>query len=75
MFSVCLCARFQEDLKTSHLEVVKRIFRYIKGTMHLGLWYPKGTSIETIVYADLIMREIMWIEKVLVAFVPSWVVV
>ncbi|GJU58002.1 hypothetical protein Tco_1235768 [Tanacetum coccineum] len=52
MFSVCLCARFQEAPKTSHLEVVKRIFRYIKGTTHLGLWYPKGTDIETVVYAD-----------------------
>ncbi|GJT25556.1 hypothetical protein Tco_0895493 [Tanacetum coccineum] len=52
MFSVFLCARFQEDPKTSHLEAVKRIFRYIKGNMHLGLWYPKGSSIETIVYAD-----------------------
>ncbi|GJZ14467.1 retrovirus-related pol polyprotein from transposon TNT 1-94 [Tanacetum coccineum] len=30
MFSVCLCARFQEAPKTSHLEAVKRIFRYIK---------------------------------------------
>ncbi|GJZ72834.1 hypothetical protein Tco_0636980 [Tanacetum coccineum] len=52
MFSVCLCARFQEDPKISHLEAVKRIFRYIKGTIHLGLWYPKGSDIETIVYAD-----------------------
>ncbi|GKB75005.1 hypothetical protein Tco_0936417 [Tanacetum coccineum] len=52
MFSVCLCARFQEAPKTSHLEAVKRIFRYIKGTTHLGLWYPKLTGIETIVYAD-----------------------
>ncbi|GJR02073.1 retrovirus-related pol polyprotein from transposon TNT 1-94 [Tanacetum coccineum] len=52
MFSVCLCARFQEDPKTSHLEAVKRIFRYIKGTTHLGLWYPKGSGIETTVYAD-----------------------
>ncbi|GJS27685.1 hypothetical protein Tco_0488305 [Tanacetum coccineum] len=52
MFSVCLCARFQEDPKTSHLEAVKRIFRYIKGTTPLGLWYPKGSGIETIVYAD-----------------------
>ncbi|GJV36665.1 retrovirus-related pol polyprotein from transposon TNT 1-94 [Tanacetum coccineum] len=43
MFSVCLCTRFQEAPKTSHLEAVKRIFRYIKGTTHLGLWYPKGT--------------------------------
>ncbi|GKC26802.1 hypothetical protein Tco_1034096 [Tanacetum coccineum] len=54
--SVCLCARFQrlfqEAPKTSHLEAVKRIFRYIKGTTHLGLWYPKGTGIETVVYAD-----------------------
>ncbi|GJU44709.1 hypothetical protein Tco_1201975 [Tanacetum coccineum] len=52
MFSVCLCARFQEDPKTSHLEVVKRIFQYVKGTTHLGLWYLKGSGIETIVYAD-----------------------
>ncbi|GJV53136.1 hypothetical protein Tco_1448877 [Tanacetum coccineum] len=33
-----------EAPKTSHLEAVKRIFRYIKGTTHLGL--------ETVVYAD-----------------------
>ncbi|GKB32832.1 hypothetical protein Tco_0872233 [Tanacetum coccineum] len=41
-----------EAPKTSHLEAVKRIFRYIKGTTHLGLWYPKGTDIKTVVYAD-----------------------
>nr|GEV29680.1 retrovirus-related Pol polyprotein from transposon TNT 1-94 [Tanacetum cinerariifolium] len=52
MFSVCLCARFQENPKTSHLEAVKRIFRYIKDTTHLRLWYPKGSDMETVVYAD-----------------------
>nr|GEU97340.1 retrovirus-related Pol polyprotein from transposon TNT 1-94 [Tanacetum cinerariifolium] len=52
MFSVCLCARFKEAPKTSHLEAAKRIFRYIKGTTHVGLRYPKGTDIETVVYAD-----------------------
>nr|GEW04103.1 hypothetical protein [Tanacetum cinerariifolium] len=52
MFSICLCARFQESSKTIHLEAIKRIFRYIRGTSHLGLWYPKGTKIETIVNAD-----------------------
>nr|GEU92346.1 hypothetical protein [Tanacetum cinerariifolium] len=52
MFSVCLCDRFQEAPKTSHLEAVKRIFQYIKGTTYLGLWYPKGAGIETVVYAD-----------------------
>nr|GEU28933.1 copia protein [Tanacetum cinerariifolium] len=50
--SVCLRACFQEDPKTSHLEAVKCIFRYIKGTTNLGLWYPKGSGIETIVYAN-----------------------
>nr|GEV48280.1 hypothetical protein [Tanacetum cinerariifolium] len=44
--------KMRMDPKTSHLEAVKRIFRYIKGTTHLGLWYPKGTDIETVVYAD-----------------------
>ncbi|GJV90243.1 hypothetical protein Tco_1538056 [Tanacetum coccineum] len=52
VFSVCLCAHFQEDPKTSHLEAVKRIFRYVKGTIFFGIWYPKRTRVETIVYAD-----------------------
>nr|GEU58298.1 retrovirus-related Pol polyprotein from transposon TNT 1-94 [Tanacetum cinerariifolium] len=52
MFSVCPYARFQDAPKTSHLEAVKHISRYIKGTTHLGLWYPEGTVIETVVYAD-----------------------
>ncbi|GJU60106.1 retrovirus-related pol polyprotein from transposon TNT 1-94 [Tanacetum coccineum] len=52
MFSVCLYARFQENPKTTHLEAIKRIFRYVRGTTHLGLWYPKGTGIEIIVYAN-----------------------
>jgi hypothetical protein len=41
MFSVCLCARFQSCLKESHLVAIKRIFRYLLGTIDLGLWYPK----------------------------------
>ncbi|GJZ77914.1 hypothetical protein Tco_0642586 [Tanacetum coccineum] len=45
-------SKYRENPKTTHLEAVKRIFRYIRGTSHLGLWYPKGTGIETIVYAD-----------------------
>ncbi|XP_071738739.1 secreted RxLR effector protein 161-like [Rutidosis leptorrhynchoides] len=52
MFSVCLCARFQENPKTSHVEAVKRIFRYLKGTMHLGLWYPKFTGVDIMCFAN-----------------------
>ncbi|GKF93808.1 hypothetical protein Tco_0283508 [Tanacetum coccineum] len=44
--------KYQENPKTTHLEAVKRIFRYIRGTSHLGLWYLKGTGIETVVYVD-----------------------
>ncbi|GKC07891.1 retrovirus-related pol polyprotein from transposon TNT 1-94 [Tanacetum coccineum] len=73
MFSVCLCARFQEAPKTSHLEAVKHIFRYIKGTTHLGLWYPKGTGIETVVYAD--SDHAGDTERALAVFVRSWDVV
>ncbi|GJV86215.1 retrovirus-related pol polyprotein from transposon TNT 1-94 [Tanacetum coccineum] len=34
MFSVCLCARFQENPKTTHLEAVKRIFRSLECHRH-----------------------------------------
>ncbi|XP_071705180.1 uncharacterized mitochondrial protein AtMg00810-like [Rutidosis leptorrhynchoides] len=52
MYSVCLCARFQENPKMSHVEAVKRIFRYLKGTMHLGLWYPKFTGVDIMCFTD-----------------------
>ena len=35
-------AQFQASPKESHVLVVKRIFRYLKGTKEFGLWYPKG---------------------------------
>nr|GEU74023.1 copia protein [Tanacetum cinerariifolium] len=41
-----------ENPKNTHLEAVNCILRNIRGTSHLGLWNPKGTRIETVVYAD-----------------------
>ncbi|GJS19309.1 retrovirus-related pol polyprotein from transposon TNT 1-94 [Tanacetum coccineum] len=35
-----------------HLNVVKRIFRYLKGTVHRGLWYPKDSLIALTAFAD-----------------------
>ncbi|XP_074352748.1 uncharacterized protein LOC141691896 [Apium graveolens] len=52
MFATCLCARFQADTKESHLIAVKRIFRYLKGTPNLGIWYPKDTGFDLIGYTD-----------------------
>ncbi|GKD99033.1 retrovirus-related pol polyprotein from transposon TNT 1-94 [Tanacetum coccineum] len=51
-FSTCLCARHQADPKESHLVAVKRIFRYLKGTPNLSLWYPKGSGFDLKAYSD-----------------------
>ncbi|KAI3677816.1 hypothetical protein L6452_37086 [Arctium lappa] len=53
MFSTCLCAIFQAKPKESHLLAVKRIFKYIKGTPYLGLWYPKSSDYKLIAYSDV----------------------
>ena len=53
MFSVCLCARFQSYPKESQLLIVKNFFRYLSGTIDLGLWYPRGTNIDLTCYLDL----------------------
>nr|CAN69205.1 hypothetical protein VITISV_036606 [Vitis vinifera] len=52
MYSICLCARFQSCPKESHLSAVKRILRYLKGTMDMGLWYPKSDNFELIGFSD-----------------------
>ena len=52
MYSVCLYARFQSCPKESHLSVVKRILKYLKRTMDIGLWYPKGDNFELIGFLD-----------------------
>ncbi|KAK1363984.1 hypothetical protein POM88_039545 [Heracleum sosnowskyi] len=52
MFATYLCARFRVDPKESHLVAIKRIFRYLKGTHNLGLWYPKNTGFDLVGYSD-----------------------
>ncbi|GKB33808.1 putative ribonuclease H-like domain-containing protein [Tanacetum coccineum] len=53
MFTVCACARFQVNPKSSHLYAVKRIFRYLKGQPKLGLWYPKDYPFDLMAYTDI----------------------
>ncbi|GJW99962.1 putative reverse transcriptase, RNA-dependent DNA polymerase [Tanacetum coccineum] len=52
MFAVCACARFQVTPKASHLNAVKRIFRYLKHQPKLGLWYPRDSHFELEAYSD-----------------------
>ncbi|GKF06121.1 retrovirus-related pol polyprotein from transposon TNT 1-94 [Tanacetum coccineum] len=36
-----------------HLEALKRVFRYLRGTINWGLWYPKDTAMALTAYADV----------------------
>ncbi|GJW93705.1 hypothetical protein Tco_0173377 [Tanacetum coccineum] len=51
-FSICMCARYQARPTEKHLHAVKRIFRYLRGTVNRGLWYPKDSLIALTAFAD-----------------------
>jgi hypothetical protein len=51
-FSVCLCGRFQVSPRTSHQQAVKRIFRYLRYTPKLCLWYSASSSLSLLGFSD-----------------------
>nr|GFC19118.1 uncharacterized mitochondrial protein AtMg00810-like [Tanacetum cinerariifolium] len=51
-FAICMCARYQARPTKKHIHAVKRIFRYLHGTINRGLWYLKDSSIALTAYAD-----------------------
>ncbi|WVZ63945.1 hypothetical protein U9M48_013535 [Paspalum notatum var. saurae] len=51
-FAVCLCARYQASPRTSDRQAVKRIFRYLKFTPELGIWYSSGSSLSLRGFSD-----------------------
>ncbi|GJS60580.1 retrovirus-related pol polyprotein from transposon TNT 1-94 [Tanacetum coccineum] len=52
VFDVCMCARYQEKPTEKHLHAVKQIFRYLQGTINMGLWYLKDSCIALTTFAD-----------------------
>nr|GEV17313.1 retrovirus-related Pol polyprotein from transposon TNT 1-94 [Tanacetum cinerariifolium] len=50
--ATCYCARYQAKPTVKHLTAVKRIFRYLKDTIHMGLWYPKYIGFELTAFLD-----------------------
>nr|GEU66229.1 hypothetical protein [Tanacetum cinerariifolium] len=45
--------RYQVNPKVSHLHIVKRIFRYLKGHLKLGLWYLKDSLFDLVAYTNI----------------------
>ncbi|GKA64701.1 retrovirus-related pol polyprotein from transposon TNT 1-94 [Tanacetum coccineum] len=50
--AVCYCERYQTRPTEKHLKDVKRIFRYLRGTINMGLWYSKDSGFELTVLSD-----------------------
>ncbi|GJT40080.1 retrovirus-related pol polyprotein from transposon TNT 1-94, partial [Tanacetum coccineum] len=51
-FATFVCARYQARPTVKHLKEVKRIFRYLRQSYNMGLWYPKDSGFELIAYSD-----------------------
>ncbi|GJV61991.1 hypothetical protein Tco_1468091 [Tanacetum coccineum] len=52
VFAVCMCARYQAKPTKKNLEAIKQVFRYLRGNINMGLWYPKDTAMALTAYAD-----------------------
>ena len=52
IFATCLYARFQAYPRESHLINIKRIFKYLKRTPNIGIWYPGESVFDLIGYSD-----------------------
>ncbi|GKA64675.1 retrovirus-related pol polyprotein from transposon TNT 1-94 [Tanacetum coccineum] len=51
-FATFVCARYQARITVKHLKEVKWIFRYLRQSYNMGLWYPKDSRFELIAYSD-----------------------
>nr|GEX67281.1 hypothetical protein [Tanacetum cinerariifolium] len=66
MSATCMCARYQANHNEHHVSAVKRIFRYLKETINLGLWYPKDSGFDLTAYSDAdhagchLDRKMLW---------------
>ncbi|GKC94961.1 retrovirus-related pol polyprotein from transposon TNT 1-94 [Tanacetum coccineum] len=50
--ATCYCARYQARPTKKKIKEVKWIFKYLKSTINMGLWYPKDTSFELTAFSD-----------------------
>ncbi|GJZ22206.1 retrovirus-related pol polyprotein from transposon TNT 1-94 [Tanacetum coccineum] len=45
-------SKYQSKPTKKHMEVVKRVFRYLQRTINMALWYPKDTTMALTTYAN-----------------------
>nr|GEV05056.1 uncharacterized mitochondrial protein AtMg00810-like [Tanacetum cinerariifolium] len=50
--AICYCAHYQARPTEKHLKEVKQIFRYLKNTINMELWYPKDTGFNLTAFLD-----------------------
>ena len=48
-----MLARFMQNPTQLHMKTVKRVMRYIKGTLDYGLWFRSTENPELIGYSDI----------------------
>ncbi|GJY78734.1 hypothetical protein Tco_0484535 [Tanacetum coccineum] len=59
-FATFVCARYQARPTVKHLKEVKQIFRYLRQSYNMGLWYPKDSEFELITYSDAGHAGFIW---------------
>ena len=51
-YSVGVCIRYQSNPKESHITTVKRIIRFVSGTLDYGIWYSKDSNMSLVGFSD-----------------------
>ncbi|GJT60732.1 retrovirus-related pol polyprotein from transposon TNT 1-94 [Tanacetum coccineum] len=51
-YATFVCARYQARPTIKHLKEVKWIFRYLRQSYNIGLWYTRDSRFELIAYSD-----------------------
>ena len=72
-FTVQQASQFMSDPTSNHLPVVKRILRYLQGSIHQGLTFTLG-PLTLSSYSDAIGLVILWIESSSLIFLCSLVI-
>nr|GEY62324.1 putative reverse transcriptase domain-containing protein [Tanacetum cinerariifolium] len=72
VFNVCMCSRYQANPTKKHLHTVKRFFRYLRGSINMGLWYSKDSCIALTAFANADHAVAKILEKVRLEVCKCW---